>query len=368
MASSKQPSDYKTFTIGWITALRGELTAALAMLDEECQQPHNFVQNPRDPNSYSWGRIGVHYVVIASIGEGSYGMAAAAGTATSMVHSLPHIRFGLMVGIGAGIPRLDTKFKKDRSDIRLGDIVVGLPEGKSSGIEQYDLVKLKAGGKVEPVGYLTPPPPVLLTALAKLRAEQRRKGSQLPRILADALEKSPMLAMRDEDEEDAAFTHQGAQNDRLFVSTSTHVDSLKVPSNVPGQTSQEIIETEDCTHCDSEQEFKRPARTNDHPRIHYGVIASGNSVVKDGISRDRILQQIGTKCLCFEMEAAGLMNNFPCLVIRGICDYADSHKNDRWQNYAAIAAAAYAKELLHVIDAVNVERSEQVGDIMRIGQ
>jgi nucleoside phosphorylase len=46
------------------------------------------------------------------------------------------------------------------------------------------------------------------------------------------------------------------------------------------------------------------------------------------------------------MEAAGLMNSFPCLVIRGICDYADSHKDDLWQRYAAATAAAYAKELL----------------------
>ena len=50
--------------------------------------------------------------------------------------------------------------------------------------------------------------------------------------------------------------------------------------------------------------------------------------------------------LCFEMEAAGLMNDFQCLVIRGVCDYADSHKHKQWQPYAALTAAAFAKELL----------------------
>lgn len=50
-----------------------------------------------------------------------------------------------------------------------------------------------------------------------------------------------------------------------------------------------------------------------------------------------------------EMEAAGLMNDFPCLVIRGICDYADAHKNKEWQGYAAMAVAAYAKELVLVV-------------------
>lgn len=48
------------------------------------------------------------------------------------------------------------------------------------------------------------------------------------------------------------------------------------------------------------------------------------------------------------------MDDFPCLVIRGICDYADSHKNDRWQPYAAATAAAYAKELLLVMPGQDV--------------
>lgn len=54
------------------------------------------------------------------------------------------------------------------------------------------------------------------------------------------------------------------------------------------------------------------------------------------------------------MEAAGLMDNFPCLVIRGICDYSDSHKNKQWQDYAAATAAAYSKELLSVVHASHV--------------
>ncbi|GMF87738.1 unnamed protein product [Aspergillus oryzae] len=46
------------------------------------------------------------------------------------------------------------------------------------------------------------------------------------------------------------------------------------------------------------------------------------------------------------MKAAGLMDQFPCLAIRGILDYADSHKDDRWQDYASAVAAAFAKDLL----------------------
>jgi nucleoside phosphorylase len=71
--------------------------------------------------------------------------------------------------------------------------------------------------------------------------------------------------------------------------------------------------------------------------------------------------------LCFEMEAAGLMNSFPCLVIRGICDYADSHKNDEWQGYAAMAAAAYAKDLLKRILVERVNEEKAIIDILSDG-
>jgi hypothetical protein len=44
--------------------------------------------------------------------------------------------------------------------------------------------------------------------------------------------------------------------------------------------------------------------------------------------------------------AAGVDANRRCLVIRGISDYADSHKSDVWRSHAAGKAAAFARELL----------------------
>lgn len=62
------------------------------------------------------------------------------------------------------------------------------------------------------------------------------------------------------------------------------------------------------------------------------------------------------------------MDELPSLVIRGICDYCDSHKNKRWQGYAALTAAAYAKALLSVVpatlsrerDLCNSEKGERI--------
>jgi nucleoside phosphorylase len=82
--------------------------------------------------------------------------------------------------------------------------------------------------------------------------------------------------------------------------------------------------------------------------------------MKDAVIRDRLAEREGV--LCFEMESAGLMNHFPCLVIRGICDYSDTHKNKAWQGFAAMAAAAYAKALLSRIAADKVELETKVAE------
>lgn len=102
--------------------------------------------------------------------------------------------------------------------------------------------------------------------------------------------------------------------------------------------------------------MNRIPRGDSYPVIHYGNIASGNQVMKDGLTRDRLAEK--EHVICFEMEAAGLMDEFRCLVIRGISDYSDSHKNKAWQPYAAGTAAAYAKELLLEIPPEAVKKME----------
>lgn len=344
-------SDPQKYTVGLITALDKELAAATAVLDEEHRKPQKFRKHPKDTNTYTWGRIGEHNVVIASLAAGSYGTVSAATTALSMISSLPHLRFGLMVGIGAGVPRL-----ADKIDIRLGDVVVSQPTGTSPGVVQYDLGKLNNGGKFERVGHLSAPPEVLLKGLKVLQAKHLIKESQIPGILEDMIERYPK--MREPGENGASsFIHQGTENDRLFETSSIHTD-------IPIADSTAFDQDRACTNCDSTKEIKRKDRSS-KPRIHYGIIASGNSVIKDGVSRDEVLQRLEERCICFEMEAAGLMNNFPCLVIRGICDYADAHKNDRWQNYAAATAAAFAKELLDAIDGEDVESALPIEDVIK---
>ena len=126
--------------------------------------------------------------------------------------------------------------------------------------------------------------------------------------------------------------------------------------------------SEACTQvCSNESSvmISRPQRDeeeDEEPVIHYGVVASSNQLMKDAVLRDKLAKE--KDVLCFEMEAAGLMNHFPCLVIRGICDYSDTHKNKAWQGFAAMAAAAYAKDLLRQIALSKVEGERKIVEIV----
>ncbi len=328
------------YTVGWIAALPIERAAATALLDERHDEPQDFSQHPSDKNSYTWGRMGAHNIVIASLPAGVYGTTSAATTASSLLSSLPQIRIGLLVGIGGGIARPD-----EGMDIRLGDVVVSQPDGATGGGVQYDLMKAKSGGERERKDFLNMPPQVLLHALAHLRAEQLVAGSKLPDLLKDMWRANPHMAKSTKLA--PGFVHQGCENDRLFKASHKHTGGR------------------DCRGCDHHEELQRDVRDLTDPEIHYGIIASGNTLVKDAATRDKIAEHVGEECLCVEMEAAGLMNTFPCLVIRGICDYADSHKNDRWQRYASATAAAFGKELLCYVPASDLQKTQRAVELLQ---
>jgi nucleoside phosphorylase len=332
MTTRKKLSSPTLYAIAWVAALPIERAAATALLNHRHEEPDGFDQHANDANAYDWGEVGQHNVVIASLPAGVYGTTSAAITASHLLSSLPHIRIGLLVGIGGGIPR-------PGRDIRLGDIVVSQPDGQNGGVVQYDLGKAKVNQTWERKGSLNMPPPVLLNALGKLQAEHEIEEPKITELLQELIRKYPRMKKH--------YVHQGGENDRLFSSDYEHAG---------GST---------CDACDSSQEVERPERETTDPEIHYGTVASGNTLVKDAAVRDIILQKVGEECLCVEMVAAGLMNTFPCLVIRGICDYADSHKNDRWQRYAAAVAAAFAVELLGCVRARQLEETPSAQDLMK---
>jgi nucleoside phosphorylase len=302
------------YTVGWVCALPLELTAATAMLDEEHA---DLPCDPADTNLYTLGRMGAHNVVIACLPAGQTGNNSAATVATQMRLRFPALRFGLMVGVGGGVPTMNTAGAG--GDVRLGDVVVSQPSMGHGGVVQYDFGKSTPSGFVQ-TGLLSKPPDILLNAIAKLQARYQCGYMKSHRLGVSALNG------------EQEFLGDVPGPDLLFEATYKHVD---------GAT---------CEKCDRSQLVERPTRGEKAFRVHYGTIASGNQVIRDGVVRDEWSSKLGG-VLCFEMEAAGLMNSFPCLVVRGICDYADSHKNKEWQPFAARTAAAFASEVLTFVPA-----------------
>lgn len=300
------------YTVAWICALPVEAAAARAMLD----QTHPLPQSITDPNAYGLGELNGHYVVVVLLPLGVYGTVAASAVVSCMCKTFPRLQFGLMVGIGGGVPG-------GKSDIRLGDVVVSKPGVKHGGVIQYDYGKKVPGGKFEQTGVLNQPPQALLTWLNHLEADRltSRNGS-LYGIVREVLERYPDMK--------GQFSPPDEHTDIIFDSSYYHLDKES-----------------DCTNCDKERLVKRQPRNKKEPSIHYDLIASGNQVMKDAETRDHLAYEQGI--LCFEMEAAGIMNHLPTLVVRGICDYCDSHKQKQWQGYAALTAAAYAKLLLSIV-------------------
>ncbi|KAI1087351.1 nucleoside phosphorylase domain-containing protein, partial [Rostrohypoxylon terebratum] len=231
-------------------------------------------------------------------------------------------------------------------DIRLGDVVVGSPGYGNGGIFQYDHGKTIQGKTFTTTGHLNQSPQATLTALTTLGARYEADGHGIEEMINDIFEKKPRLR--------AKYCRPAATTDRLYQSTYVHNggDEESCESVCGGAESNFVSRSE---RLDNE----------DNPAIHYGLIASANQLMKDALIRDKLAAE--KDVLCFEMEAAGLMNHFPCLVVRGICDYSDTHKNKLWQGYAAMAAAAYAKDLLNTITPNRVEAERTLNEILSDG-
>ncbi|KAM0340546.1 hypothetical protein ACHAPQ_001072 [Fusarium lateritium] len=326
-------SNPEKYTIGWICALTTEFVAARALFDEKHDQLESSACN--DNNHYALGRIGKHNVVMAVLPKSEYGTTTAATVARDMLRSFPNLRFGLMVGIGGGAPSA-------KHDIRLGDVIVSTRGKGRGGVFQYDYGKAIQDHSFVATGSLNQSPQLLSTAVSALEAEYELEGQHLSSQVDKALEQRQHLRKK--------YSRPPPDSDKLYQSNFVHPDPSSECAEVCGNDSVHLVDRS--TRSDQD----------DEPVIHYGLVASSNKVMKDALARDSLAAS--DDVLCFEMEAAGLMNHFPCIVIRGICDYSDSHKNKEWQGFAAMIAAAYAKDLLYQILPSKVEAEMPIRDAL----
>lgn len=195
---------------------------------------------------------------------------------------------------------------------QLGDVVVSKPTQTNAGVAAYDTAKYHGGEELRFLGHLYRPSQNLRNRVAEMESD-------------------PSLAYNKMFAEYVSATTQEAAEDPKWIPIDELQDGLYDAH-------------------DSRKKIERTSRRGPKgPHIHHGLIASGSLVMKGvGALRDRLLNRIQEDVYCFETEAAGLLKieNFPCLVVRGISGYCDSHKNDDWHQYASITAACYCKLLL----------------------
>ncbi|SPJ84212.1 related to TPR repeat [Fusarium torulosum] len=309
-----RPKDRYGFEIAIICALPLEADAIEALFDYYWDgDGPPFGKATVDPNAYSTGVIGCHNAVLVRMpGMGKVHAAAAASNCRA---SFPNVKIALVVGVCGVVP-----FKRNGEEIVLGDVII------SEGIIQYDFGRRLPGQfipKEGPLDSLGRPNQEIRGVVAQAKGIRGRQLliSEMTRYLS-ILRQNPELRAE----------YPGPAYDRLFETSYRHSEDQKSCEQVG---------------CDGKLMPRRRLQAtgpNSAPAIHFGLMASGDSVMKSGEDRDRNLE--ARDIVAFEMEGAGVWDILPCIVIKGACDYADSHKSKIWQRYAAATAAACTKAFL----------------------
>ena len=314
--------NHDDYTVAWIAFLSIEAEAALGILDK--QHHHQFKSVRGDDYIYIGGEINGHNVVVATWPAGqNYGVGAAAALISQVKARFSNIWFTLLVGVAAGLPNLLPSDPTQRRDIRLGDVLVCVPDKASSGIVHYDL------GRDTEAGFLlngrqAETPTIVRAAIGNIQLTKKKpykKGNEFAKYL-NAFQQ----AIKDD-----KFLCPNQDADRLWAST---VDATAPPVLIS----------------------REPRNESERTRVWYGNIGSGNSMIRNPQRRDELRDR--HDLIGLEMEAAGVMNTLPTGVIRGVCDYGDGQKNKDWQPYAAAVAAVYAKGILYIISP-KVVRTQQ---------
>ena len=371
-----RPNGRRDFEVAIICALRREFDAVCLLIDKLWdEEGDRYGKIDGDPNIYTTGCMGKCNVVLVLLP--SMGKASAGSAVVSLRSSFPRVSLALLVGICGAVPSAGL----EQDPIVLGDVII------SNLVVQYDL------GKALPDRFvrkdtahdsLGRPNKIIRNILVKLDTDidreriENRAGDFLKALQTKSEEKSK----RKRRGRHTNHKHPGAANDLLFPAGVRHKhapgsgcrtcedchessdpacdESLTLSCKELGCDTRRVIRTE---HLESATNDPNAASDSGDVFFFIGAIGSGDGVIRSGEHRDQIAKQTGV--IAFEMEGAGVWDEIPCIVIKGVCDYADSHKSKGWQNYAAATAASVAKAIMEryiaTVKVSDASRSLDVG-------
>ncbi|KAL7971462.1 hypothetical protein HDV63DRAFT_393756 [Trichoderma sp. SZMC 28014] len=351
----QRPSSRDDFEIAIICALPLEYDAVYLLFDEFWDEDGDALGRAAgDHNHYTTGRIGKHDVVLALLPH--MGKANAASAAASMRSSYGALRLVILAGICGGVPHIGEK------EVFLGDVVI------SSSVIQYDFGRHYPNGFMRKNTYednLRKPDKNISSLLTKF--DTNIGQDKLHERAAKFLKELQAMAPKHREK----YTYPGTDNDKLFESSYRHMhrkQAICICSSCHGRKDPVCDEALDslCEDLGCDEEYLERSRTINEqdeaqgPAIYIGAVASGDTVMKSGEDRDRIAKREGV--IAFEMEGAGAWGDLPCIVVKGICDYADCHKNKLFQTFAAATAASVSKAILE--QYIQTDRNRNSGRLI----
>ncbi|KAL2820837.1 hypothetical protein BDW59DRAFT_150618 [Aspergillus cavernicola] len=333
-----RPSSRNDFDIAIICALPLEANAVICSLDEHwCDAHHDYGRLGGDNNNYAYGRSGRHAVVVVTTHQ--MGKVGAASAAVSLKICFPCINLALLVGICGAVP-----YRRDGKEIILGDVIISevlveLDFGRQypDGFRRKDTIHDSPGRPNEEI----------------LGLLQRFKTAVFSNELHKRMAQHLDILLQHADIE---ASYPAASQDQLFGSDYVHKHYSGCPECSTIGSAESCCEAASAASCDqlgcdtsqlvsrsrlSTNEANNATPTHD---IHFGSIGTADTVMKSAKHRDDLAKSANV--IAFEMEGAGVWGKFSCLIIKGVCDYADSHKNKKWQEYAAAVAASVAMAVL----------------------
>ncbi|KAM0255776.1 hypothetical protein ACHAQJ_005446 [Trichoderma viride] len=354
-----RPTQRSDFKIAIICALQVEYDAVCLLVDEFWDDNDDLGRAEGDFNFYTAAHIGNHNVVIVLLA--SMGKTSSASAVANLRMSFTAVQLVLLVGICGGVP------SSPRGEILLGDVILG------DEVKHYDYGKRYPDGfrLSENLGYSTSNfnrgVRGLLNFLETDRGTQWFEGRTSHHL-------QHLQEIARSHNKNAKYAYPGSAEDKLFASEYRHKHHQVVScichnchADMDPVCEEAIKASCSETACDTSYIIPRQriAAKQDLgfekqveaqcPTIHFGRLASADTVLKSAKDRDELSQEL--QVIGFEMEAAGFYNELPYIVIKSVCDYADSHKTKKWQANAAATAASACKALL--------ERYHQAGSILK---
>ena len=353
MTFPPRPESRDGFEIAVICALAIERNAIEALLDEEYETDgFSYGKAAGDLNAYTTGRLGNQHVVLAYMP--GMGIVSATAVAANLRSSFERIKVGIVVGICGGVP-----MTADGEEVLLGDVIISTSVTQIDFGRQYPNKFIRKSEVEDTLGRANHEIRAFVGKMSGYRVKKR-------------LREKTSLFVKQICAEDGFSTsaYPGPEKDRLYPAEYRHQHRRQTPFvcddyNILGNDVCEVARQSTCEDLgcsdilltrreriqralgiapDGGKMSATDIQEAQKPSIHFGRMASSNQVMKSGQQRDRIVA--AEKVVGFEMEGAGTWDYVPTVVIKSVCDYADSHKSKRWQGYAAATAAACTKSFL----------------------